>query len=237
MGMATLRRSVYLFRLFLREQSDPAGFYSAFADDSVAALSAFVDLRGKVVLDVGGGPGFFARAFSAAGARYVGVELDGPDDAPVESFSVRGSGTELPVRSDAVEITYCSNVLEHVADGRRLFEEIVRITRPGGTVFLSYTPWWSPWGGHETAPWHYLGGARAADRYARRSGRRPKNDFGRTLFPYGVGTVLRWAAGREDVELCCAYPRYHPFWAWWVVRVPLLREVVTWNLAVVLRKR
>jgi len=32
-------------------------------------------------------------------------------------------------------------------------------------------------------------------------------------------------------------PRYHPRWATWLVKVPLLREVVTWNLVVVLRKR
>jgi hypothetical protein len=33
------------------------------------------------------------------------------------------------------------------------------------------------------------------------------------------------------------YPRYHPWWAWWIVAVPGLREVATWNLAVVVRKR
>ena len=35
---------------------------------------------------------------------------------------------------------------------------MVRVTKPGGLVFVSYTVWWGPWGGHETAPWHYLGG-------------------------------------------------------------------------------
>jgi hypothetical protein len=34
-----------------------------------------------------------------------------------------------------------------------------------------------------------------------------------------------------------AYPRYHPWWAAWVVRIPVLREIVCWNLVVVLRKR
>lgn len=234
---ATLARSVRLFRLFLREQSDPALFYSAFAEDSVAMLADVVDLAGRTVLDVGGGPGFFARSFAGAGARYVGVEVDAPVDAPAEALALRGSGTALPVRTASVDVAYCSNVLEHVADGRRLADELVRVTRPGGVVFLSFTPWLSPWGGHETAPWHYLGGRRAADRYARRTGHRPKNDFGTTLFAYRVSAALRWAHSRPDVEVVRAYPRYHPWWAWWVVRVPGLREVVTWNLALVLRRR
>jgi hypothetical protein len=39
------------------------------------------------------------------------------------------------------------------------------------------------------------------------------------------------------VEIVAALPRYHPRWASWVVRLPLLRELVTWNLVLVLRVR
>jgi SAM-dependent methyltransferase len=234
---ATLRRSVRLFGLFLREQSEPDAFYSQFAADSVAMLGGRAALEGASVLDVGGGPGYFARSFTAAGARYIGVEVDEPTDAPAAAFAGRGSGTALPFRTGSVDVTYCSNVLEHVQDGWRLADELVRVTRPGGTVFLSFTPWFGPWGGHETAPWHYLGGRRAADRYARRHGHRPKNDYGTTLFGYRVAEALTWARRQPDADLVLAFPRYHPRWAWWVLRVPGLREVVTWNLALVLRKR
>lgn len=237
MRRATLRRSVRLFRLFLKEQSDPELFYSNFADDSVRMLGSFVALEGTTVLDVGGGPGFFARSFTRAGARYVGVEIDAADDAPAESFAVRGSGTILPFATNAVDVAYCSNVLEHVGDGDRLLAELVRVTRPGGTIFLSFTPWLSPWGGHETAPWHYFGGRRAADRYARRRGHRPKNDFGRTLFAYRASALLAWARNTPGVQLVRAYPRYHPRWAWWIVSVPGLRELACWNLALVVRRR
>jgi hypothetical protein len=33
------------------------------------------------------------------------------------------------------------------------------------------------------------------------------------------------------------FPRYHPRWARWVVRVPGLREVAAWNVVIVLRVR
>ena len=234
---ATVGRSIRLFRLFLQEQGNPELFYSAFAADSVGVVSGYTDLRGCTVLDVGGGPGFFARAFAGAGARYIGVETDVPTDALAESFAVRGSGTALPVGTGQVDVAYCSNVLEHVADGWRMADELVRVVKPGGPIFLSFTPWFSPWGGHETAPWHYFGGRFAADRYARRHGRRPKNDFGASLFAYSVTDALAWARGCPDAELVRAFPRYHPRWAWWLVHVPFLREVALWNLALVLRKR
>jgi len=234
---AGLARSVRLFRLFLREQSDPELFYSALAADSVAQLRQWAPLPGALVIDVGGGPGYFGRAFAAAGARYVGIELDAPTDLPAEAHALVASATALPLRTGSVDLAYSSNVVEHLAEPWRMAAEMVRVTRPGGLVYLSFTPWLSPWGGHETAPWHYLGGDRARRRYARRHGREPKNAYGRTLFAHRVDEALRWAAGCPDVQVLAALPRYHPRWAWWLARVPAVREVALWNLALVLRKR
>ena len=240
MAHATLSRSIRLFRAFLREQSDPDHFYSILATDSVQQLRGYVDLRGKQVLDVGGGPGYFADAFRAAGARYFGVDPDvGELSARGEPARgmVRASGTALPVRTGAVDVCYSSNVLEHVAAPWRMAEEMVRVTRPGGTIFLSFTPWLSPWGGHETAPWHYLGGHRARRRYAARTGRPPKNVYGESLFAVRVTEALRWARGCRHATLVDALPRYHPRWAKPMVHVPGVREVGLWNLALVLRRR
>ena len=237
---ATLSRSVSLFRAFLLEQSAPDHFYGVLAADSVEQLSAHVPLDGATVLDVGGGPGYFADAFRGAGATYVGLEPDAGElvarGAP-EPGTLRASGEALPVRTGAVDVCYSSNVLEHVRSPWTMADEMVRVTRPGGTVYLSFTPWLSPHGGHETAPWHYLGGGRARRRFRRRNGREPKNRFGESLFPVGVGAALRWARACPDADVVAAYPRYHPRWATWVVRVPGLREIVAWNLVIVLRRR
>jgi hypothetical protein len=115
-------------------------------------------------------------------------------------------------------------------------DEMLRVTKPGGTVFLSYTVWWGPWGGHETAPWHYLGGARARRRYARRHGHEPKNRYGESLFAVTVAAGLAWARAQDQADVVAAFPRYNPGWSWVLLRVPVLREVVTWNLVLVLRK-
>jgi arabinofuranan 3-O-arabinosyltransferase len=244
----TLRRSVALLRAFRVEQTDPDRFYGLLARDSVRQVGQYVALAGRTVLDVGGGPGYFAAEFARAGACYLSVDSDVGElsarGAPGPR-TVLGSGTALPVRSAAVDVCYSSNVLEHVAEPERMAGEMVRVTRPGGLVFLSYTTWLSPWGGHETAPWHYLGGDYAARRYARRYGTEPKNRYGRSLFPLSAARMLRWAAGSAagsaaappGAELVAALPRYHPSWAHWLVRVPAVREVALWNLLLVLRRR
>lgn len=237
---ATLSRSVTLFRAFLHEQDDPDGFYSVLAADSVAQLRRWADLSGATVLDVGGGAGYFADAFRAAGATYVGLEPDAGEmtaRGEAEPGTLRGSGEELPIRSGVLDVCYSSNVLEHVRRPLTMADEMVRVTKPGGIIYLSFTPWLSPWGGHETAPWHYLGGHRARRRYQRRNGVEPKNKFGESLFVASAGAVARWAKGCPDADLLAVLPRYHPWWAAWVARVPGLREFASWNFVVVLRRK
>jgi SAM-dependent methyltransferase len=234
----SLRRSIELFRLFRCEQSAPEDFYTALALDSVRSISRFAPLAGRTVLDVGGGPGYFRDAFESTHARYVALDADLGELASVGSAghgTLLGSGMALPVRTDAVDVCFSSNVLEHVPRPWVMADEMVRVTRPGGTVVVSYTAWWGPWGGHETSPWHYLGGARAARRYQRRTGRPPKNRYGQSLFPVTVASGLSWASARGDATVLAAEPRYLPSWARGIVHVPGVRELVTWNLLLVLR--
>lgn len=236
---ATLDRSIRLFQAFRREQSDRDSFYRLLAGDSVAQVGEYAALRDRTLLDVGGGPGYFADAFRAAGARYLGLDPDVGELSARGEYTpgmIRASGTRLPVRTGSVDVCYSSNVLEHVADPRKMLDEMVRVTRPGGTVFLSFTPWYSPWGGHETSPWHFLGGDYARRRFRAKNGREPKNCYGESLFAVSIGAALRWARNHPDAALERALPRYHPWWATWIVRVPGLREVASWNLVLVLRK-
>jgi SAM-dependent methyltransferase len=150
--------------------------------------------------------------------------------------TVAGDGLRLPFSDGTADVTFSSNVLEHVPDPGRFLDEMVRVTRPGGTIYLSFTAWFSPWGGHETAPWHYFGGHRAARRYERRRGRPPGNRYGSSLFACHVGAELRRARSHPQVTVVDARPRYYPDWLRWIVRVPAVRELATWNLLLVLRR-
>ena len=43
-----------------------------------------------------------------------------------------------------------------------------------------------------------------------------------------------WAQSTGALQL--AFPRYHPSWAWWLTRVPGVREFAVSNLTLVLQK-
>jgi SAM-dependent methyltransferase len=245
---ATLGRALRLLGQFRYEQRDPARFYSALAADTAAMVT---DLwrnvndtapAGLTILDVGGGPGYFAAAFADAGLRYIGVEPDpreihqmhaGPAATDGHTSYVRASGMALPFADASVDICLSSNVAEHVPKPWLLGREMLRVTKPGGLAVLSYTVWLGPFGGHEMGLSHYLGGTRAAERYTRKHGHRPKNDYGSSLFAVSVSDGLDWAA--SSGALVAAFPRYHPRWAWWMTGVPVLRELTVSNLVLVLR--
>jgi SAM-dependent methyltransferase len=238
---ATWRRSVRLFRAFLVEQSDPDRFYGELAADSAAHVDRFHALTDTRLLDVGGGPGFFADAFAARGATYVAVDADagemrlhGREPGP---RTVLASGDALPFGGGSFDVVYSSNVLEHVSDPWAMADEMVRVTRPGGVTVISYTLWFGPWGGHETSPWHFLGGSRARQRYERLRGHPPKNVFGTSLFAVTASQGLAWARSCRDADVIAVEPRYLPRSLHWIAHVPGLREVVGWNLMLVLRRR
>nr|WP_240393992.1 class I SAM-dependent methyltransferase [Corynebacterium lactis] len=267
---ATLRRSFGLLGDFKYEQTDPGIFYGHLAEDTIGLLEGIAAgaaglaggagkqgasasgvgdegtagaLKGMRILDVGGGPGYFGRAFAERGVEYYTCEPDVGEMAAagikLES-SVRGSGLDLPFRDDAFDLTYSSNVAEHVPDPWRMGREMLRVTAPGGLMVYSYTIWYGPFGGHEMGLTHYLGGDRARRMYEKKHGKRPKNYFGESLFKVGCAEGMRWGAAMEragEAEVLAAFPRYHPWWVWWMVHVPVLREFAVSNLVLVLRKK
>lgn len=143
----------------------------------------------------------------------------------------------LPFADGTFDISHSSNVIEHVVRPQSFFNEMVRVVRPGGLIFLAFTNWFSPFGGHETSPWHYFGGNWAARRYEQRMGHAPKNRYGAGLFRLDIGQVLSWARHKRSAELIEAFPRYYPHWTKGIVQIPGVREIATWNLAIVLRRQ
>jgi SAM-dependent methyltransferase len=228
---------VELFRLFRSEQLDPDAFYAKLADRTLSKFD--LPLCGRTVLDLGSGPGHYAAALERAGATVVALDLDGDDvERVVERgvAGVQGDAARLPFPDGCFDAVFSSNLMEHVPGSSAVFDEIERVLRPGGWAWVSWTNWYSPWGGHLISPFHYLGPTLGARVHHRLKGPPVRNQVFAGLWPAHIGPILRDVKSRSSLRLVSAAPRYYPSQRW-ILHVPGLRELVTWNCLLVLEKQ
>jgi SAM-dependent methyltransferase len=229
-----------LWRLWRAEQTDPAPFYRLLAAETAEALDhRYGPLRGTTVVDLGCGPGFYTDALRSRGAHVIPVDNDpaeiGMLGAPVAGVLVADAGA-LPLGDGSVDGAFCSNLLEHTPRAAPVIAEIERILRPGGWGYISWTNWYSPWGGHDMSPYHYLGPELGPRLYVRRHGPPRKNPYGAGLWACHIGPTLRLVRARPGLEIERVEPRYWPRLAV-ITRIPVLREFLTWNCVIRVRKR
>jgi SAM-dependent methyltransferase len=98
---------------------------------------------GERVLDLGSGAGRFVAALRDAGADPVGVEIAeaalerARGNAPGADLRLLEPDGSLPLEHASVDLVWCSEVLEHVADTEHLLLEIRRVLRPSGRVLIT----------------------------------------------------------------------------------------------------
>jgi SAM-dependent methyltransferase len=232
---ASIAEDWRILRAALRIRRDPLPFVRLVSAGVPRYLAdRGLNLAGSLVLDAGTGGGAIPEALAGAGCRVIALDVKDHRLAEVTPTRfVMGRGEHLPFRDGAFDGVVSSNVLEHVADTWGTVSELVRVCRPGGFVYLSWTNWLSPLGGHEMSPFHYLGPGAAVRAYRLTRGRDPSNVPGRTLHRVDVGGMLRGLRG-QGLEVVDVAPRYWP-WLRVLSRAPGLREFVLWNCVILVR--
>lgn len=114
--------------------------------------------RNHRILNVGAATGRSTEILQPYG-RVDSVEYDEPcflfSRDVLKLDIVQASVTDLPFPDASYDIVTCFDVIEHVEDDFKSVEELVRVCRPGGTVFLTVPAFMSLWSDHDRVNHHY----------------------------------------------------------------------------------
>lgn len=247
------REYLELFRLSRRRLQSEINYrkFQAFqARQLIDYLTANgMDIRGQALLDLGSGLGGYSQEFAGYGARVVSVDLvQHRLIHPSGVHQVAGSAFSVPVKDEAMDAVFCASLIEHVARPEMILSEIERVLKKGGMCYMSFPPYYNPTGGHEYAPFHYLG-ERLAMRLVRRRSVVPgwvASYYGLVEQPTSFATLsagwglyhmtirkFRRLAAHSRLRLVNMSTRYFPVS---FIRWPFLGEVLTWHAQFILIK-
>jgi ubiquinone/menaquinone biosynthesis C-methylase UbiE len=102
-----------------------------------------LDLNSRLVLDLGCGGGINSYYLKQNFPRASLVSLDLSHircqqcRQYIDTSVIQADSICLPLKDNAFDMVICTMLIEHVFDDRRLVEEIHRILKPEGLVFIS----------------------------------------------------------------------------------------------------
>jgi ubiquinone/menaquinone biosynthesis C-methylase UbiE len=130
------------------------------------------DLRGKRVLDIGCGLGGKTVAYGEGGAaETIGVDISEENVRASGRFALSsprsfrwgffvGDAARLPAADASFDTVIANDAMEHFGNPDGALAEIARVTRPGGAIWIFFTPHYSPLGSHlydyVYTPWCHL---------------------------------------------------------------------------------
>jgi SAM-dependent methyltransferase len=110
-------------------------FLSQIYRDWYAMVSASLPTGSEPILELGSGAGFM---------HHVLPKLITSDVFYCAGLQLVLDGRSLPMKANSLRGIVMTDVLHHVPDVRRFFEEAQRVLRPGGVISM-VEPWVSPW--------------------------------------------------------------------------------------------
>jgi 2-polyprenyl-3-methyl-5-hydroxy-6-metoxy-1,4-benzoquinol methylase len=228
-----------LLAQYLRHADDP-DFYAFQAEDAIKWLDRCgVPLNEKTrALDLGCGHGVFGAQLMKRGCQVSFADEDSfllPEISKAPFHKINLDRDDL-TKLGQYDLVICSNVLEHLAKPIAFLDSVHQILAPNGKLYLSWTNWLSPWGGHEFSPFHYLGARRGHIIYDKVLKRKRKHTPFVNLYPTYIGAILKHIRRSPTLRVSRAAPRYYNEFAF-LVRIPVLREFVTWNCALLLDRK
>ncbi len=146
----------------------------------IQKLDELVTIKKRILLDVGSGWGEFTFEAMQKGAIVYGIE---PNSELLEisvlllgkqGTFTKASAEAIPFRDETFDIVICNAVIEHVEDVKVCLEEMIRVLRKGGYLYIRAPNYLYPYEGHYKISWIPLLPKPLAKIYLRLLGRNPR---------------------------------------------------------------
>lgn len=112
----------------------------ALIEDSIRRekLKRFLDARtGKgILLDLGCGPRPYLDLYSTYFDSTIGADLPNTP-FPTRNIDIQCEATAVPLPDNHVDVILCTEVLHDIAEPDLFFNEVFRLLKPGGYLFLT----------------------------------------------------------------------------------------------------
>lgn len=224
------------------KHGDDDVFYTLQADDAIRWIrqNGISMLPTSTALDLATGCGIFGHRLAIYGVKVTFSDhhyslREWMKDRNY-NFQVLKIGEEPLAKLGKFDLVICSNLIEHLPDLDAFIAEIPSVLNSGGILYLSWTNWFSPWGGHDFSPWHYFGTYLGPRIYDLIHGKSKRDHFPYAgLWPTHIGSTLRKIAKQPRLKVIAIAPRYYTEYAW-LMKIPILREFLAWNCAILIQK-
>lgn len=122
-------------------------------------IDELIGLKNKKMLDIGSGWGEYVVEASKKGALAYGIE---PDDELLEisrilvdrkEMFLKGWAESIHFRDNFFDIVICVHVLEHVNDVRSSIQEMMRVVKLKGYLYIVAPNYLFPYEGHYKIAW------------------------------------------------------------------------------------
>jgi SAM-dependent methyltransferase len=222
------------------KHKDDAYFYRLQADDAVRWIEqSGVPLTSSTrALDLGCGHGVFGAQLAKRDCQVTFADernllLPELVKSPFRQINLDRDNISTLGEFDLV---VCSNVFEHLSKPFQFLDSVHTILAPKGSLYLSWTNWLSPWGGHDFSPLHYLGPRNGQWLYDKLLKRSRNHTIYQNLFPTYIGRTLAHIRRSPNLLILKAAPRYYTE-LWPLIRIPIAREFLAWNCALLIGRK
>lgn len=123
------------------------------AEDLIGIMHNYTRTSYNNILELGAGDGMVSSSLQERGKQVTAIEFRDDDfDQRAQESGVnlmKMDAAELQFEDHSFDFVFSYNCFEHFPDPQKVFEESLRVLKPGGLMFIHFAPLYhSPYGAH-----------------------------------------------------------------------------------------